>query len=168
LEASQVHIGNLTKVGKINLGVNASAVHFAVPEQIADLFQRPAAIDKTCGAGMAKGVRSSWANGRSQELPVMSDDFKNSAAGKRVKGAAQSQKDLAKCFARSYFSQVPQDGCSNGGSRRKGLRPASLASPQVEEIVFPIDIFKAQQTDFTRTQPVDDQQHEDRPVTDRC
>ncbi|GAC1655682.1 MAG: hypothetical protein NVS9B15_16560 [Acidobacteriaceae bacterium] len=134
---------------KINLGVNARTIHFAMPEQIADLFQGQAAIDKTRGTGMAKGVRSSWANGRPQELPVMPDNFKDSAAGKRPEGATQRQKDLAKSCARSYLSKITQDGDGDSSAQREGLGAASLAAPQVQTVVFPVDVFKAQRADLT-------------------
>src|SRR5713101_5469146 len=98
---------------------------------------------------VAKGVRSSWANGRPQELPVTPDDFKDSAAGKRAEGAAQRQKDLAKYCARSYLSKVTQDGDGNSSAQREGLGAASLAAPQVETVVFPVDVFEAKRADFT-------------------
>jgi hypothetical protein len=129
--------------------------------------RRKSAIDWARGTGMAKGVGSSGANGRPQELPVMPDDFKDSAASKRTKGAGQRQKDLAERCPRSYLSQVTQDGRSNSRSQREGLSPASLAALQVEPVVVPIDVFKAQRADFTRTQPVDDQQHENRSIPNR-
>src|SRR5260370_28157278 len=112
--------------------------------QVGDLFQGQAAIDKTRGTGMAKGVRSSWANGRPQGLPVMPDDFKDSAAGKRAEGAAQRQKDLAKYCVRSYLSKVTQHVDRNSSAQREDPAAASLAAPQVQTDLFPIDVFEAQ------------------------
>src|SRR5260370_1064443 len=122
-ESPQIDIGNLAQVRKINLGVNARAIHFAMPEQVADLFQGQAAIDKTRGTGMAKGVRSSWANGRPQGLPVMPDDFKDSAAGKRAEGAAGSisSRKMRGAFMASAKPRRHKFCCS--AYRKKGFKP---------------------------------------------
>ena len=97
----------------------------------------------------------------------MADDFKDSAAGKRAEGAAQRQKDLAKYCVRSYLSKVTQDGDRNSSAQREGLGTASLAAPQVQTVLFPVDVFEAQRADFARPQPVNSQQHENRVVTNR-
>ena len=77
---------------KVNLGVYTCAVRVAVPEQIAYFFQGQAAVDESRGAGMAKSMWSSRANGRPERPPVASDDFKDGTAAKRTRGGAQRRK----------------------------------------------------------------------------
>ncbi len=155
----------MTQMSEIDLGVDASGFETTMPKQVTDRFQGHALIDETSGTGVAKSVRSSVPNRMVQGLPVTLDDSKDGGTGQRTERVASSKKNLSTSCTRPYFSEITQNGRSDTAGEGKDLGAARLATLQMEKILFPVNVFKAQRPHLARTQSVKGQQHEDGSIT---
>ncbi len=137
----------------------------AVPDEVPDRLQREVGVDEPLHARVPERVRPRPRNIDLRRAQIVPRPLSDDRVADRLERRDRTQEHPPLIAPRTTVLQIVHERFPDRRRERERGRVPGLALRYPQMLALPIDVIQHQRRDLSATQPVGDQQHQDRPVT---